>query len=30
MTEKEARAAGYKLKVGSIPMSYVARADRAL
>jgi pyruvate/2-oxoglutarate dehydrogenase complex dihydrolipoamide dehydrogenase (E3) component len=26
MTEKEVRAAGYKLKVGSIPMSYVARA----
>ena len=26
MTEKEARAAGYKLKVGSIPMSWVARA----
>jgi pyruvate/2-oxoglutarate dehydrogenase complex dihydrolipoamide dehydrogenase (E3) component len=26
MTEKEARAAGYKLKVGSIPMSNVARA----
>jgi pyruvate/2-oxoglutarate dehydrogenase complex dihydrolipoamide dehydrogenase (E3) component len=26
MTEKEARAAGYKLKIGSIPMSSVARA----
>jgi pyruvate/2-oxoglutarate dehydrogenase complex dihydrolipoamide dehydrogenase (E3) component len=26
MSEREARAAGYKLKVGSIPMSYVARA----
>jgi pyruvate/2-oxoglutarate dehydrogenase complex dihydrolipoamide dehydrogenase (E3) component len=26
MTEKEARAAGYKLKIGAIPMSYVARA----
>ena len=26
MSEKEARAAGYRLKVGSIPMSYVARA----
>jgi pyruvate/2-oxoglutarate dehydrogenase complex dihydrolipoamide dehydrogenase (E3) component len=26
MTEKEARAAGYKLKIGRIPMSYVARA----
>lgn len=26
MTEKEARAAGRKLKIGSIPMSYVARA----
>ncbi len=26
MTEKEARAAGYKLKIGKIPMSYVARA----
>lgn len=26
MTEKEARAAGYKLKIGSIPMSRVARA----
>jgi pyruvate/2-oxoglutarate dehydrogenase complex dihydrolipoamide dehydrogenase (E3) component len=26
MTEKEARAAGYKLKIGSIPMSHVARA----
>jgi dihydrolipoamide dehydrogenase len=26
MTEKEARAAGYKLKIGKIPMSWVARA----
>lgn len=26
MTEKEARAAGYRLKVGSIPMAWVARA----
>jgi len=26
MTEKEARAAGRKLKIGKIPMSYVARA----
>jgi pyruvate/2-oxoglutarate dehydrogenase complex dihydrolipoamide dehydrogenase (E3) component len=26
MTEKEARAKGYKLKIGKIPMSYVARA----
>ncbi len=26
MTEKEARAKGYKLKIGTIPMSYVARA----
>jgi pyruvate/2-oxoglutarate dehydrogenase complex dihydrolipoamide dehydrogenase (E3) component len=26
MTEKEARAAGHKLKIGQIPMSYVARA----
>lgn len=26
LTEKEARAAGYNLKVGSIPMSWVARA----
>ena len=26
MTEKEARAAGHKLKIGSIPMSHVARA----
>jgi pyruvate/2-oxoglutarate dehydrogenase complex dihydrolipoamide dehydrogenase (E3) component len=26
MTEREARAAGYKLKIGSIPMSSVARA----
>ncbi|MGD0909796.1 MAG: mercuric reductase [Candidatus Acidiferrales bacterium] len=26
MTEKEARAAGYKLKIGWIPMTYVARA----
>ncbi len=26
MSEKEARAAGYKLKVGSIPMEWVARA----
>ncbi|HSM58102.1 MAG TPA: mercuric reductase [Candidatus Sulfomarinibacteraceae bacterium] len=26
MTEKEARAAGYNLKVGSIPMAWVARA----
>ena len=26
MTEKEARATGRKLKIGSIPMSYVARA----
>ncbi len=26
MTEKEARAKGYKLKVGKIPMSWVARA----
>jgi pyruvate/2-oxoglutarate dehydrogenase complex dihydrolipoamide dehydrogenase (E3) component len=26
MTEREARAAGYKLKIGSIPMSHVARA----
>jgi dihydrolipoamide dehydrogenase len=26
MTEKEARAAGHKLKVGKIPMSWVARA----
>ena len=26
MTEKEARAAGHKLKIGKIPMSYVARA----
>lgn len=26
MTEKEARAKGYRLKVGSVPMSYVARA----
>ena len=26
MTEKEARAAGRKLKIGTIPMSYVARA----
>jgi len=26
MTEKEARAKGYKLKVGRMPMSYVARA----
>ncbi|HEX2715512.1 MAG TPA: FAD-dependent oxidoreductase, partial [Candidatus Acidoferrales bacterium] len=26
MTEKDARAKGYKLKVGKIPMSYVARA----
>jgi pyruvate/2-oxoglutarate dehydrogenase complex dihydrolipoamide dehydrogenase (E3) component len=26
MTEKEARAAGHKLKIGAIPMSYVERA----
>src|SRR5262249_12365821 len=26
MTEKEARAKGYRLKIGKIPMSYVARA----
>jgi pyruvate/2-oxoglutarate dehydrogenase complex dihydrolipoamide dehydrogenase (E3) component len=26
LTEKEARAKGYKLKVGSVPMSWVARA----
>ena len=26
MTEKEARAAGHKLKIGRMPMSYVARA----
>jgi pyruvate/2-oxoglutarate dehydrogenase complex dihydrolipoamide dehydrogenase (E3) component len=26
MTEKKARAAGYKLKIGAIPMSHVARA----
>ncbi|MGE0058270.1 MAG: mercuric reductase, partial [Dehalococcoidia bacterium] len=26
MTEKDARAAGYKLKIGSIPMEWVARA----
>jgi pyruvate/2-oxoglutarate dehydrogenase complex dihydrolipoamide dehydrogenase (E3) component len=26
MTEKEARAAGHKLKIGTIPMSYVERA----
>jgi pyruvate/2-oxoglutarate dehydrogenase complex dihydrolipoamide dehydrogenase (E3) component len=26
MTEKEARAAGHKLKIGTIPMSHVARA----
>ena len=26
MTEKEARAEGYKLKIGKIPMTYVARA----
>jgi pyruvate/2-oxoglutarate dehydrogenase complex dihydrolipoamide dehydrogenase (E3) component len=26
MTEKEARAKGYKLKIGKIPMTYVARA----
>jgi len=26
MTEKEARAKGHKLKIGSVPMSYVARA----
>jgi pyruvate/2-oxoglutarate dehydrogenase complex dihydrolipoamide dehydrogenase (E3) component len=26
MTEKEARARGYKVKIGKIPMSYVARA----
>jgi len=26
MTEKESRAKGYKLKIGKIPMSYVARA----
>ena len=26
LTEKEARAKGYKLKIGSIPMSRVARA----
>jgi len=26
MTEKEARAKGYQLKIGKIPMSYVARA----
>jgi pyruvate/2-oxoglutarate dehydrogenase complex dihydrolipoamide dehydrogenase (E3) component len=26
MTEKEARGKGYKLKIGKIPMSYVARA----
>jgi dihydrolipoamide dehydrogenase len=26
MTEREARAAGHKLKIGRIPMSYVARA----
>jgi pyruvate/2-oxoglutarate dehydrogenase complex dihydrolipoamide dehydrogenase (E3) component len=26
MTEKEARAKGYKLKIGTIPMTYVARA----
>ena len=26
MTEKEARAKGFKLKVGKVPMSYVARA----
>lgn len=26
LTEKEARAAGYKLKIGKIPMSWVARA----
>ena len=26
LTEKEARAKGYKLKIGSIPMTYVARA----
>jgi pyruvate/2-oxoglutarate dehydrogenase complex dihydrolipoamide dehydrogenase (E3) component len=26
MSEKEARAAGYRLKVGTIPMAWVARA----
>ena len=26
LTEKEARAQGYKLKIGKVPMSYVARA----
>ena len=26
MTEKEARAAGYQMKIGTIPMTYVARA----
>jgi pyruvate/2-oxoglutarate dehydrogenase complex dihydrolipoamide dehydrogenase (E3) component len=26
LTEKEARAKGYKLKIGSVPMSYVSRA----
>ena len=26
MTEAEARAAGYRLKIGAIPMSWVARA----
>ena len=26
LTEKEARAKGYKLKIGNIPMSHVARA----
>lgn len=26
MTEKEARAAGYRLKIGSVPTSYIARA----
>jgi len=26
MTEKEARAAGHKLKIGTLPMSHVARA----
>jgi pyruvate/2-oxoglutarate dehydrogenase complex dihydrolipoamide dehydrogenase (E3) component len=26
MTEKEARAAGHKLKIGKIPISWVARA----
>ena len=26
LTEREARAKGYRLKIGSLPMSYIARA----